>query len=152
MAEDKVRQALLLLEEARKSAGGVAATVWACSPPRQEKVRMVQEEAGTSGDYPGRQFAASRRWAEDKASPRAGNWMMSQEDRSLENTVKDTLRGRWNYRGGAPIGAAFLGEQRLGAAAGSSARRAVHPKRYEVGYTGLRERRWADNLRSVRCR
>ncbi|KAJ1213447.1 hypothetical protein NDU88_001084 [Pleurodeles waltl] len=119
MAEAKVQQALRLLVEAghmdlirakvwplarpaRKSAGSVVAAVWACSPPRREKVCVLQEEAGPSGGYPGGRFVAPRRWEEEKAGPSAGSRMASPEVWSDGSMIKDTLWGRWDDRAVRP--------------------------------------------------
>ncbi|KAJ1202865.1 hypothetical protein NDU88_006660 [Pleurodeles waltl] len=53
-----------------------------------------QDEAGTSGDYPGEHGASQRHWGEEKAGPRAGSWMASTEEKMWQHRAMDTPWGR----------------------------------------------------------
>ncbi|KAJ1168707.1 hypothetical protein NDU88_000621 [Pleurodeles waltl] len=90
-------------EGVRPGAGGVLHTVVShslgvSSQPGTSDL-FWQEEAGPSGGYPGRQFAALQHWAEEKASLSAGSRRASPEVWTSDSTVKD-------YRLRLPGGAA----------------------------------------------
>ncbi|KAJ1182242.1 hypothetical protein NDU88_007436 [Pleurodeles waltl] len=78
MADERVRQTLVLLEEAgrmdpvrtevlsqmrlpRKAADGIAAAMWACSPPRCEKARLPQARRLAGGTKGGKKGGARDR-------------------------------------------------------------------------------------------
>ncbi|KAJ1141871.1 hypothetical protein NDU88_008199 [Pleurodeles waltl] len=126
MAEDKVRKALALLEQAgrmdlvrpealgplhpaRRASAGVAAAVMACSPPRAA-ITVSQVRRGGRGEL----LVAREPWREEKVGPGAACRIASAGVRRGRRKAADASAEWCGGTGFAPAGAATQGEQRPG--------------------------------------
>ncbi|KAJ1082308.1 hypothetical protein NDU88_002476 [Pleurodeles waltl] len=138
MADEKVRKALALLEQAgrmdivrpealgplcpvHRASAGVVAAVMACSPPRAART-VAQEVLDFDDAEPGEQIAAQEPWWEEKAGPGAACRIASAGVRRGRHKAADASAGWCGGKGFAPGGAAAQGKQLPGTSSTQRAR------------------------------